>query len=289
MNRIGTIVLYGLFTLIAVVVFLYLLFPSHTARDLVMAQIALVHPDLNIRVDEVQPVFPPGLKLAPLSVAYAGTPVLQMAHLKVVPGLFSLLGSQKQFRFDGPVGVGSLKGHAGLTLDEPQPKVTLTLTLNGIAVEELEALRQLLPATLRGRMTAYVDFDSHKGAGGTANINVDITPARVVFQTPLLGLQELEFSQIQSEVTLTPRMLQIKSFDTSGAQIESRTTGSIVFRQPLQHSRINLSCNIRPQAGFIAEQKDTMIGALLATPAAQQRGVLVRIAGTLEKPSYVVR
>jgi type II secretion system protein N len=289
MKSTGKIMFYGLYAVLALGFFLYLLFPSQAVRDLVVARIEQTHPDIRVHMEGAHPVFPPGLKLAPLSVAYAGVPILNMAHLKVLPGIFSFLGSQKHLAFSGPMGSGALKGHADLKLDVPQPEVKLTLNLAGIPVEELEALKQLHQFGLAGTLTAYIDFDSLKGPGGTANINMEITPARIVFNAPLLGLEQLEFSQIQSEATLTPRMLQIRRLDASGAQLESRTTGSIVFREPFQNSRINLSCMIKPQAGFVAEQKDTMIGAMLASPTAQQRGILIRIAGTLEKPSYVVR
>ncbi|MBR9982473.1 MAG: type II secretion system protein GspN [Desulfatitalea sp.] len=290
MKRTSAIFFYTLYGGLAVGFFLYLLFPSIVVRDLLVDRIHQAHPQLRVHVNEVHPTFPPGLRLTPLSLVYAEMPIISMVHLKLLPGLISMLGSQKEMAYSGVIdGGGALTGNVRMLQDAPEPKLNGTLNLSGIPLEGIALLKQLPQVALTGLMTTFVDFDTHKGPGGTANLSIDMTPVRVTFKAPLLGLEQLDFSRIQSDLIVTPRMLQIKQIDATGAQIEARVTGSIVFRFPLKDSRLNLSCTLKPQAGFVAEQKNTMVGALLASSAAQQRGVIVRIAGTLEKPNYVVR
>jgi type II secretion system protein N len=289
MKRTGTILFYGAYLLFAVGFFIYLLFPSQVARDLLVAQVAQSHPDIRIRTDGVQPTFPPGVKLAALGVTYADMPLFSMGYLNVFPGLTKMFGDHKAFAFNGPVGGGALKGHATLLLDPSNPKTRLTASLTTIPLESIEILDLVTQVGLTGTITAYVDFDSEKSLGGIADINMDIAPLRIVFNTPLLGLEQLRFTQVQSEVALTPKMLHIKRWVGTGTQLESTINGSIVFLEPFNTSRLNLTLLLKPQAGFVAEQKDTMLGALLASTSAQQRGIQIRIAGTLEKPTYVVR
>jgi hypothetical protein len=88
---------------------------------------------------------------------------------------------------------------------------------------------------------------------------------------------------------MTPKMLQIKNCEASGNQIDGRISGSIIFRQPIGSSRLTLSCTIKPQPTFIADHKSDVIGGLLASDAAQKRGIVFRISGTLDNPNYVIR
>lgn len=290
MNSTGKILLYGLYTLAAVVFFLYLLFPSRTISDLIVERIARIRPDVQVRIEQAHPAFPPGLKLEPLSVGYADMPVVRMPYVTITPALLSMLGREKQIAFDGPLGHGALKGHAELVLAGQKPQTKVTLNLTDVPLDVFELLRRRWPAyQVSGDMTAYIDYDSRRGSGGTANVKMDVTPARVVFAPPIFGLPQMEFTRLESEMTITPRMLQIKRCEISGTQIDGRITGSIVFRQPLEKSRLTLSCTLKPQPAFLAEHKNDMIGGLLGTAAAQQRGLIFRISGTLENPNYVVR
>lgn len=125
--------------------------------------------------------------------------------------------------------------------------------------------------------------------GGTADINTEIRPARISLENPFMGVETLEFTSISAQMTLTPRMLQIRNCDATGGQLESKLTGSIVFRQPMSNSRLTLSLTVKPLPAFIADHKEDMIGGLLASENAQKRGVVFRISGTIGNPRYVIR
>ena len=57
----------------------------------------------------------------------------------------------------------------------------------------------------------------------------------------------------------------------------------------MEKSRLSLSCTLKPHAAFLAEHKNDMIGGLIGGASAQQRGIIIRIGGTLDNPSYAVR
>ncbi len=288
MKNTHKILLYTLYSLGAVGFFLYWLFPSKTVSALIVSRIRQASPVLQVDIQNAYAAFPPGLKLGPVDMAYADLPIARFDYLKVTPSLMSLLRGSKHFNFSGTLGTGTLKGKAALTADE-RPQTQVTFSLDRVPIDLLEFLKQWPNYKVTGDMNAYVDFDSLKGTGGTTNVTMDLAPARIVFNTPLMGIEQLEFSQIQTEMTVTPRMLQIKRCDASGAQLEGKITGSIVFRQPIQSSRLTLSCTLKPQAAFIAEHRNDMIAAVLGSESAQKRGIIFRISGTLDNPSYVIR
>jgi type II secretion system protein N len=289
MNSKTNFILYGLYAAAAAGVFLYLLFPSRTISALIVERIAQTHSDVRVGVQETQPVFPPGLKLQPIELEYGPFPVLRMPHLKVTPSLFSMVGNEKQVAFKGPLGHGSLMGNASFYLDGPIPQTRVVMNLADVPLDVFDALDQWTAGQLAGNITAYLDFDSRKGSGGTTNVKMQVVPVKVMLNQPLIGISEMAFSQLEAELSITQRTLQVKRFEFSGNQIEGKIMGTIVFQQPLGKSRLSLSCTLKPQPAFLAEHRNDMIGAFLGSPSVQQRGIVVKIAGTLDNPSYAAR
>ena len=289
MNRVVKIFLYIVFFFAALLFFLYMRFPSETVKTRITESLAQYQPDVGILTQTVSPSFPPGLTLKPLYVQYEDRPVLSADAFRITPDLFSLFGNNKSVSFFAPLGNGELHGRAIFDQDAKRPQTTATVSLKTVSLDAFDVLKQLPAFHPSGDLTAHVDYDSRQGAGGSAKINLDITPARITFEPPIMGLEQLEFSSIQADMTLTPRMLQIRRCEGSGPHMEARISGSMIFREPMASSRVNLSCTLKPQPAFIADHKSDMIGGLLGSESAQKRGIILRISGTLENPAYTIR
>lgn len=289
MKRTGKILIYTLYTLAAVAFFLYYMFPSDLMRELLMEQVAQTQSNIHVTTDYIRPIIPPGLRLEPFEVSYGQMPIMQADHLNVRPELFSLLGDTKIFAFKGSLAGGQLKGRAELHAKAQRPQAKITLNLNRVPLDAMEIMNQWPNYQPEGELEAHINYDSRKGVGGTALVNLEVGAARISIDPPLMGLEALEFSQIKAELNVTRRMLQIKRCEASGSQVEGKITGSIIFRQPIEKSRITLAMTVKPQPAFIADHKNDMIGGLLASDRAQKRGVVLRFSGTLDNPRYVIR
>jgi len=288
MNRIKKIFLYGLYGIFALVVFLYFRFPSELMKDLLLVQVQKSQPLARLDTKKVSPTIPPGIKLEPLSVAYANTPILHMDDLKITPRLFSLFGHTKRFDFKGTMGTGELTGQVDTVRESNGEQAQISANLSRVPLEFLEVLYQYQGFRPEGQMDAKIIFDSNKG-GGTSDVSLEISRAHIMLDPPLMGLEAIDFSLIKAQLTASPRLVQIRSCEASGDQLESKLTGSIVFREPLEESRISLSLTIKPQPAFMADHKNDMIGGLLTSGNAQKRGLIFRISGTLKNPNYVIR
>jgi len=288
MNRMRKIVLYGIYALVALAVFLYFRFPSELMREILLSQVQEIDPQARLDTDLISPTVPPGIELEPFSVSYANTPILRMDGLKITPQLSSLIGHSRRFEFKGTLGSGELNGLAIRTMTPNEEQVQVNINLSRVPLEFLEVLNQYQSFRPDGELDARINFDSIKG-GGTAEVNMEISQARITLDPPLMGLEAMEFSLIKAQLTISPRMVQIRSCEASGDQLESKLTGSILFRHPLENSRLTLSLTIKPQPSFLADHKNDMIGGLLASGNAQKRGLIFRISGTLNNPNYVVR
>ncbi len=281
-------VLYGLYAFVALVVFLYFRFPSELMKEILLSQVQKIEPQARLDTDMISPTVPPGIQLEPLAVSYANSPILRMDGLKITPQLFSLIGHNKRFAFKGALGSGELNGLAVAMMAPNEEQVQISINLSRVPLEFLEVLNQYQSFRPDGELDARITFDSSKG-GGTAEVNMEISQARITLDPPLMGLEAMDFSLIKAQLTVSPRMVQIRSCEASGDQFESKLTGSIVFRRPLEESRLTLSLMIKPQPAFLADHKNDMIGGLLASGNAQKRGLVFRISGTLNNPNYVVR
>lgn len=288
MNRMTKILLYGLYAVLALMVFLYFRFPSDLMKEIVLAQVQKNQPLARLDTEKVSATIPPGIKLAPLSVAYSNMPVLRMDDFEINPHLFSLFRHTKRFGFQGSFGKGEITGQIDTSIESGGEQAQIVASLSRVPLEFLEILSQYQGFKPEGVLDGKVNYDSSRG-GGSSEISLEISQARIVMDPPLMGLEALDFALIKAQLTATPRMVQIRSCEATGDQLDSKMTGSIVFRQPLEESRITLSLTLKPQPAFISDHKNDMIGGLLASGNAQKRGLIFRISGTLNNPSYVIR
>jgi len=282
------IFLYVVFGVAALVIFLYLRFPSELAKLALQDEVKSVDPRVSLEIDRIKPVIPPGLKLEPLSARYADMPILRMNFLKIRPSLFNIFSSSSRYAYRGEIGSGHLKGRTVTVVKNNRPQSKITVTLNRVPLNYLEILQQWKGIKADGELDADIVFDTAKG-GGTADVDLEISPARIAFDPPLMDVAALDFSQLKGRLMVTRRMLQIKNCDAVGNQIDGKLTGTIVLREPFEESRMSLSLTVKPRQAFLSDHKNDMIGGLLSPADAQKRGLVFRITGTLNNPRYVIR
>ena len=288
MRRTTKIFLYILFALATFSIFIYVRFPAEMVEDAVSQEVARFGADVAVEAAVIRPAFPPGVKLMPLLVNYADQPFLRMDYLKITPDLRSFFTSSQRYACYAGIGSGELKGRAETSAEGSRVRSKIALTLNRVPLDYIEFLTQWKNYRPHGDLDATISFDSIKG-GGTADIHLEISPARIEFEPPLMGIEALDFTLFKSQLVATQRMLQIKNCDAIGDQIEGKISGSIIFRDPIEDSPVTLTLTVKPQPAFIAYHKNDMIGGLLSNANAQKRGVVFRISGTLTNPRYVIR
>lgn len=274
--------------MVALVFFLYQRFPSEMVYYALSGQIARLDPKVQLDTDSIRPTLPPGLKLEPLSVNYAAIPIMRMDFLKVRPELLSLFSRSKRYIYTASMGGGELRGRADTIIENNRAQSQFAITVEEAPLDYIDIFNHWKNYQTNGELDATIRFDSLKG-GGTADVNIEISPAQIEFEPPLMGIESLDFTKLNTQLVITQRMLQIKNCEAFGNQLEGKITGSVIFREPIEESRISLTLTLKPQPAFIAYHKNDMIGGVLASANAQKRGVIFRISGTLNNPRYVIR
>lgn len=282
------LLLYIVFALVSLVFFFYFRFPSEMIKDALSAAIKQSQPNAEVEIGRISPAIPPGLKLETLFLNYAGYPLIRMDQLKITPSLISLFSGGKRYTYRGNIGSGHLNGHIVTAVEDGREHTQLYLTMNRVPLNHVELLNQLELYKPDGEVDATVKYDNLKG-GGTVDVHMEISPARIAFDPPIMGMEALDFRQLIAQLVISQRMLQIRNCDAAGDQIDGKISGTIVFGRTVEQSRIMLSLTVKPQPAFIADHRNDMIGGLLATANAQKRGVVFRISGTIGNPRYVIR
>lgn len=289
MNNIGKIFLYAAFFILMGIIFLFFRFPSNLAKQMIEQQLADMQPDIQLDAQTVSATFPPGIKLAPITLSYSRLPLFNADHLNIKPRFLTIFGSDKTISFHGGIGSGEINGTIELGEASNRPYTKFICNLLSVPIDALEISRQWPSYKASGDVNAYVDYDSKKGPGGTAKINLEVVPVKVVIEPPIMGLDQLEFNRLKAEITVTRRVLQIRRCEAKGPHFEGKLSGSINFREPMADSRLTLSCTLRPQPAFMADHKNDLLGGLLSSGNAAKRGLVFRISGTLANPQYVIR
>ena len=289
MRRSGKIALYPVFAVLVVLFFLYALFPSQLLRNFIVAQLSRKVPGLELNTAKVSPVLPLGLRLTPISISYQGMEILVSDHLTARLVVSSIFKSSRQIKFSTPVGGGRVDGNSDWHTTSENALNNLFVHVSDVPLEALAFLNCRDEYKPFGRLNAYIDFDRRRGGAGSTLIRANLYGSGLTFNPPLMGLTRVEFNQAQSEMNLTQRMLQIKQFEASGPQISGRLMGSVLLRQPLEQSRLTLSCMLKPEPTFFTEHKNDALGTLPGGDVARKRGFFIRISGTPANPNYLVR
>ncbi len=90
MNNIKKKLLYLSYIIAAFIFFLYILFPSDAVKTYIEHKLGGINPDLSISIDNINPVFPPGVRLNTVSFYYIRSLLLDAETIKIVPRIFSV-------------------------------------------------------------------------------------------------------------------------------------------------------------------------------------------------------
>ena len=88
---------------------------------------------------------------------------------------------------------------------------------------------------------------------------------------------------------MNKQVFSLKRLEAKGGQVEGSLTGTIMIRKPMGKSRINLRGSFLPQEVLLASVQGILPGNLFKQGKMGDKGMPIRIYGTLEKPKFSFR
>jgi len=288
MNKTGKFFLYAGYTITAVIFFLYYLFPSEQVKTHLKNSLANTRPELELAVDLIKPVFPPGLKINQLNLAYKKKDIINFDQLKLQPKIFTLFGSEKQLVFKGKIGKGGLTGKTSLKPTENSSEIEIEARLGAIQIKDLAALESLTDYQLSGILDGKI-FYKNKGLFGNGTATLGISKGSIKFKPPFFTITKIDITKIETDLILRNRNLDIKNCTLKSPQMNGKVAGIILLRQPLENSILKLSGLLKPTPELIAGLKKKLPAGLFSVGLIKAKGLSFKIHGTIAKPGFSLK
>ena len=281
-------ILYILFTIVAGILFIYLLFPDEKVKDYMAFQLNRAYPDLRMSIDGVRLDFPPGIRLNGVSLQYSNSEMLRIERARITPKLLSLLRKRPFYVFSGRTLDGEFGGKAAVLNDKKGRRFEIEGDFKDLQISRIPALQNLGQRRIAGRLAGNMMY---KGAGsaGTTRLNVTLSNGEFELSTPIPDLDSVTFDTLKADMVLTGERLQVKTCEITGQQIEGSLSGTIRLKKPFKEGTLHLRGRLKPQPEFLSDIKKIIPEALLPKKLTGRNGFPITLNGTLERPGFLLR
>jgi type II secretion system protein N len=254
-----TLLLYGLYSAVLVLILLYIRFPSGAVRDYVEGEFRSLLAPLELRVGSVDPDFPPGLVFEDLRLSRRETPdktVFAATDLKVRPEVGKLFRGIPAAR----IHLSALGGSASVLVSFSDRRLTgdiaLDLELKGIRLEENRLLQDFLGRRVQGIVEGTVNFAGRPVDlwTGEAEVRLVARDGDVEIMQPLLGRDNMEFSKVLLIGGLKGGRFRLNTGDIEGPDYRGSLTGWVFPEANLSASRLDLQGWIELFPSFFARK-----------------------------------
>ncbi len=279
---------YLLFAVLAVVLFLYLLFPDQAVKAYMDTRLEAIDPALSITAASIRPTLPPALKMTAVDLRRGGTRLIHLDDARVAPDLTTLFQDQRQLRFDADVADGTIVGR-GMMSGSSQTMQQWEADLDGIRIDQIDALKTIPRFTLSGVLRGHLMRDGGRSSADASSGMLTVAGLTVTLKTPVFGIGEVVTEQTEADFSVSGQVLRVRSLTFNGPMLEGRLSGTIQLRQPFEQSRLNLSGNAKPQPELFARLQGALPEGTANARTLGTRGLNFRIQGSIDNPELSMR
>ena len=252
LGRVG----YLLYTLIVLVVCLWLLFPGSTARELFVRALSAAVPQLEWRVQTIAFEGPDALRLRGMEGRAAGgggEPLLRIDSLTLRPDLMALVRQRRlQAAWQAELAGGTVQGQ--LQLPRPGTELRVEGTLQGVRLDGLAILERRLQRGLQG--TAAAEFTATVRRSPLALTGLSATArlenGRIDLRQPVLGHGFVPFSRAAVSLRLQGDQLALTDGTVDSNLFAGTFAGDLRLGPDPAASLITLTGSLQPRSEFFS-------------------------------------
>ena len=301
MNNFKKQMLYFIYIIVVIVLFTYYLFPSDAVKKYVAVEFNKLHPDFNISINFIKPVFPPGLRLYNVTIYNVNNLLFEAEQITITPVLLSLFSAKPSFSFKGKAYEGFLEGNGTLIkktgtknpdIKDPnrkdinKQKIIVKTKLYGMNIKNISAIQRLAEREITGILDGLFSFNSSESTG-TLMADINISDCEIELLPPLSNLKSISFTNIKTKAVINNKKIQINECIIKGKQADGKISGSVNLKNPFEQSVINLTGNIKPHQLLIENLQHIFpVKSLIQTGKV---GIPIRLYGTIEQPGFSLK
>ncbi len=281
---------YLLYTLVVLVVMLWLLFPSAAVRQRLEYQLQTMTPGLQWSIGNISLALPADIVLTDITITdkhASKKPLFTVDSLSLRPSLQTLLKARQlsaEYRLD--LLGGYLSG--GLRLGDDRDTVLFSGKANGLEMTGLKKIVRGFDRTVSGTLSAvFTGKYMVRGSGGLElDGKVELLKGEISFLSPVLGMEKLVFNQLSSRIQYGPMEIKIANGRLDSRLLSGDFSGTIEPGGNIFESQLDVSGGLVPRPEFLATIGD---GSMVNQLKRQLKGGKLPfvISGTLEEPGIV--
>ena len=296
-KKILTYVGYGAFFFFATLLFIYSTFPLEAVQGRINKLVQQQMPNLSIAFDRASPYRLSGLEVDDLSVTIQGAgatdpaTTIHLDHVKARINLLPLLRKTYEVSYDVTLGDANIVGVAKTGGEQHG----LVLDMKDLDLGKLPAAVYKMMGDTRtmgvgnANIDVTLDLADPKKSNGKGTFELKkagvaaITLKNVHPMMPGdLTLPAIDLGAIDLSFEIKDGNVQVKKFQSVGADLSTRVTGEIQLRKQLLTSSLNLVVEYKVNEAFV--QKNPKLAILAAGKKNGDGFATVRLTGTLASP-----
>ena len=277
------------YIIIVAVFFLYYLFPGDAVTAYINYQINSMSPDVKFSIKELKPCFPPGMKLFDTDLLRQNQTILSADFLEIKPSYFSLFLKNKTFSINGDMYEGNLYSSIRVANISANPKFNLDASFGGIQISQIPSIKEFEAYQISGIAEGNLVYSNQEVKAGKGNAFITVTDSTVQFIPALFGLDQLEFKTINADFEIINQRVTLKKLDVDSRDVSGNASGSIILRNPINKSTINIRGEIKPHPTFIKQLGNIFPVEMISKNKSKTGGIPFRVTGSLERPNFSLR
>lgn len=240
------IILYVMAGLVILILTLYLRFPGDVIEKYIITVITAQNPDAILTIDDVSPDIRLGIKIRNLLIGFRDSPLATLHADRIVlrPDIMSAFQGATQILLDADAYGGTATGKVlYLRKSTPSGSIQGDFNLNNIPVEKISYLKERLNRQITGKLKGNISFRGSVRdlAGGNAKINILLTNGTYPLLSPVMGVDKMEFSRVDGDMTLQNRAIKISKLKLTGDKMRAEISGDIILNsEDIENSQIEL-------------------------------------------------
>lgn len=276
-------ILYALYSVFAVMVFVWFLFPSEYFADYIEKSVQAHGGGVLIEVKTVSPAFPVGIKLTGLKIKTPDVDSVPVDYIRAGINIFSLLKLQPVISFSAGLFDGTINGKIKIPDSDIKKSSVDALIVKGI---DLSKCSEVFASQIPGvDISGIIDAEgSYVSEGrGHGKIALTVNQLNVQPEQPILTLKSLSFKEITAQVEIKNKRIQIENCEIDGNEFDGTVKGSVIVKYPYNKSVLRLSGKFRPEKEF-AEKMPLQL--VFKKKVKYGDEVSFKISGTIKKPRF---
>ncbi len=282
-------IVYPGYIIIVAVFFLYYLFPGDAVTSYINYQINSMSPDIQLSIKELKPAFPPGMKLIAPDLLSRNQNIIGAEFLNIKPSYLSLFKKDKTFFINGNMYEGDLDSSIHVAGIRSNPEYEIEATFDNIQISQIPVIKAYEAYQFSGLAEGNLVYSNKEVKAGKGNAGIIITESTVQFTPALFGLEQLEFKTIKADFEIINQRLTLKNLDVDSRDVSANASGSIILRNPIDKSTINIRGELKPHPAFLKELGNFFPVDLINNQKSKKGGIPFRITGSIERPNFALR